>query len=185
VPVIPKYTLEVQGAPMTSVGGAATDGKVTHMQLRRRERQLVGARQRPAAQVAIESLEFQQPRGSRPEVPRTRDLEADHRDLRRASPIVRGHKLRVPDRHPSVLKGDVIGGKKTAPAAGRRRPPRRPRRSTPRCGRRRRPTPSFMDLVREVRLARRQFTAYPGKADRRLRPFVAFDTGVASRPARR
>src|SRR5262245_19090627 len=63
MPVMPKYTLNVDGSPKASVAVEAVDGKVTHMKFGVGNGQLAvrGSGLRP--KVAIESMEFQDPKG--------------------------------------------------------------------------------------------------------------------------
>ncbi len=181
MPVIPKYTLNVEGAPKTSVAIEATDGKVTHMKFGVANGRLMvrGSGLRP--KVAIESMEFQDPKG-------ITDLKVHGVGIWR--PIVaifrgiaRGavNKLTINTDIPSVLKGEIFGAKKAAPAAGATPPPAPtptpPPAAGPPGGPPPSPTPSFMDLVQEVRLNDMVVTAYGGRR-MDLRPFVAFDTAA-------
>jgi hypothetical protein len=176
MPVIPKYTLEVQGAPKTLVAVEAADGKVTHMKFGVENGQLVvrGSGLRP--KVAIESLEFQDPKG-------ITDLKFHGLGIWRPIVAIFGGiarsavgKLTLNTDIPSVLKGEIIGSRKAAAAAT---PPPGPAPTPPAeipaGGPPPEPTPSFMDLVREVRLNDMVVTAYGGRR-MVLRPFVAFDT---------
>ena len=183
MPVIPKYTLEVQGSPKTSVAVEAADGKVTHMKFGVENGQLVvrGSGLRP--KVAIESLEFQDPKG-------ITDLKFHGLGIWKPIVAIFGGiarsavaKLELRTDIPSVLKGEILGAKKATPAAGA--PPPTPTPTPPRAAAAPgapppAPTPSFMDLVREVRLNDMVVTAYAGRR-MVLRPFVAFDT--AAHPA--
>lgn len=180
MPVIPKYTLDVEGAPKTTVAVEAGDGKVTHMKFGVENGQLVvrGSGLRP--KVAIESLEFQDPKG-------ITDLKVHGLGIWR--PIVaifrgvaRGavNKLTINTDIPSVLKGEIFGPKKAAPAAGATPPPSptpTPPPAEAQGGPPPSPTPSFMDLIREVRIDDMVVTAYPARR-MVLRPFVAFDTAA-------
>ena len=180
MPVIPKYTLDVEGAPKTTVAVEAGDGKVTHMKFGVENGQLVvrGSGLRP--KVAIESLEFQDPKG-------ITDLKVHGLGIWR--PIVaifrgvaRGavNKLTINTDIPSVLKGEIFGPKKAAPAAGATPPPSptpTPPPAEAQGGPPPSPTPSFMDLIREVRINDMVVTAYPARR-MVLRPFVAFDTAA-------
>ena len=183
MPVIPKYTLEVQGSPKTSVAVEAADGKVTHMKFGVENGQLVvrGSGLRP--KVAIESLEFQDPKG-------ITDLKFHGLGIWKPIVAIFGGiarsavaKLELRTDIPSVLKGEILGAKKATPAAGA--PPPTPTPTPPPAAAAPgapppAPTPSFMDLVREVRLNDMVVTAYAGRR-MVLRPFVAFDT--AAHPA--
>ena len=176
MPVIPKYTLDVQGAPKASIAVEAADGKVTHMTFGVANGQLVvrGSGLRP--KVAIESLEFQDPKG-------ITDLKFHGLGIWKPIVAIFGGiarsavgKLQLNTDIPSVLKAEVFGAKKPTPAPGTPPPsptpvpPGPPPGSPPPS-----PTPSFMDLVREVRLTDMVVTAYGGRR-MALRPFVAFET---------
>ena len=183
VPAIPKYALVVKGAPKTTMEAQATDGEVKHMRLVVENGQLIvrGSGLRP--RLAIEGLEFQQPAGLTSLKVRGigiwRPIIAIFRGIAKSAV----NKLEFHTDIPSVLKGNVIGGKKKAAPAGAAPPPAAtptPAPSAVAGGPPPSPTPSFMDLVREVRLHDVKFTAYPGKP-MRLRPFVEFDT--ASHPS--
>ncbi len=172
MPVIPKYTLEVQGSPKTSVAVEAADGKVTHMKFGVENGQLVvrGSGLRP--KVAIESFEFQDPKG-------ITNLKFHGLGIWKPIVAIFGGiarsavgKLELRTDIPSVLKGEILGAKKPTPAPGAPPPAPTPPPAAP--------TPSFMDLVREVRLNDMVVTAYGGRR-MVLRPFVAFDT--AAHPA--
>jgi hypothetical protein len=181
MPVIPKYTLEVQGAPKTSVLVEAADGKVTHMKFGVENGQLVvrGSGLRP--KVAIESLEFQDPKG-------ITDLKFHGLGIWKPIVAIFGGiarsavgKLTLNTDIPSVLKGEIFGARKTAASATPPSPtPAPPPAEVPAGGPTAPPPPSFMDLVREVRLSDMVVTAYAGRR-MALRPFVAFDT--AAHPA--
>jgi hypothetical protein len=175
MPVMPKYTLNVEGSPKATVAVEATDGKVTHMKFGVENGRLLvrGSGLRP--RVSIESMEFQDPKG-------ITDLKVHGVGIWK--PIVaifrgvaRGavNKLTINTDIPSVLKGELFGPKKeaagkTPPSAPTPTPPPVPQGGPPPA-----PTPSFMDLIQEVRLNDVVVTAYPGKR-MALRPFVAFDT---------
>ena len=178
MPVMPKYTLNVKGAPKASVAVEAVDGKVTHMKFAVENGQLAvrGSGLRP--RVAIEGLEFQDPKGI---------TELKVHGIGIWKPIVaifRGvarsavGKLSLRTDIPSVLKGEILGARKPAPGAT---PPPAPPPTPPPAavagGPPPQPTPSFMDLIREVRINDMVVTAYGGKR-MFLRPFVAFDTAA-------
>ncbi len=178
MPVIPKYTLDVQGAPKTSIAVEAADGRVTHMKFAVENGQLAvrGSGLRP--RVAIESLEFQDPKG-------ITDLKFHGLGIWRPIVAIFGGiarsavaKLQLHTDIPSVLKGEIFGAKKAAPPPGTPpspspTPPPVPAAGGPPPP----PAPSFMDLVREVRINDMVVTAYGGR-QMNLRPFVAFDTAA-------
>jgi hypothetical protein len=175
VPAIPKYALEVQGSPKTTVEAVAVDGSVTKMKFVVENGKLVvrGSGLRP--KVSIEELEFEAPQGV---------TTMKFHGLGIWKPIVAifggiarsaVKKMEFRTDIPSVLKGEILGGKKTAPAA----PPPGAPPPVPPSGAPPTPGPSMMDLVDEVRLYDIKVTAFPGKS-MRLRPFVEFDT--ASHP---
>jgi hypothetical protein len=177
MPVMPKYTLEVQGAPKATVVVEAKDGKVTHMKFTVENGQLAvrGSGLRP--KVAIESLEFQDPKG-------IDDLKFHGLGIWKPIVAIFGGiarsavgKLHLNTDIPSVVKGEIFGAKKpetvaTPPPAPTPTPP--PAAGPP-GGPPPSPTPSFMDLVREVRLNDMVVTAYGGRR-MALRPFVEFET---------
>ena len=176
MPVMPKYTLEVEGDPKTTVAVEAADGKVTHMKFAVQNGKLVvrGSGLRP--KVAIESLEFQDPKG-------ITGLKFHGIGIWKPIVAIFGGiarsavgKLSLRTDIPSVLKGEILGPKKTTPAAGGPSPTPTPRPAEA-GGPPPAPTPSFMDLVREVRLSDMVVTAYGGRR-MVLRPFVAFDTAA-------
>jgi hypothetical protein len=178
MPVIPKYTLEVQGAPKTSVAVEAVDGKVTHMKFAVENGQLAvrGSGLRP--KVAIESLEFQDPNGitvlTFHGLGIWKPIVAIFGGIARSAVA----KLHLNTDVPSVLKGEIFGAKKPTPAPGA--PPPSPTpvpAAPPPGGPPPAPTPSFMDLIREVRINEMVVTAYGGRR-MNLRPFVAFDTAA-------
>ena len=176
MPVMPKYTLEVEGDPKTTVAVEAADGKVTHMKFAVQNGKLVvrGSGLRP--KVAIESLEFQDPKG-------ITGLKFHGIGIWKPIVAIFGGiarsavgKLSLRTDIPSVLKGEILGPKKMTPAAGG--PPPTPTPPPAEAGGPPpAPTPSFMDLVREVRLSDMVVTAYGGRR-MVLRPFVAFDTAA-------
>jgi hypothetical protein len=183
VPAIPKYALVVKGSPKATIDAQATDGEVKHMRFAVENGQLIvrGGGLRP--KLAIEGVEFQQPAGVTSLKVRGlgiwRPIIAIFRGIARSAV----NKLEFHTDIPSVLKGNVIGGKKAAAPKGATPPPAAtptPAPSAVAGGPPPSPTPSFMDLVKEVRLHDVKFTAYPGKP-MRLRPFVEFDT--ASQPS--
>ena len=185
MPVMPKYTLDVEGAPMASVAVEAADGRVTHMKFGVANGRLIvrGSGLRP--KVAIESLEFQDPKG-------ITDLKFHGVGIWKPIVAIFGGiarsavgKLSLNTDIPSVLKGEILGAKKataatkpgaTPPPAPTAAPPPAP---APAGGPPPAPGPSFMDLIREVRINDMVVTAFAGKP-MYLRPFVAFQT--ASNP---
>ena len=168
VPAIPKYTLEVQGSPRTILDAVAENGAVTRMRFEVVGGKLVVRGKGLRPKVAIESLDFEAPAGI---------TRMKFHGLGIWKPIVAVfggiarsavRKMHFRTDVPSVLKGDVMGGAKDAPAVpppGEEPPP---------------PTPSFMDLVREVRFRDVEVTAFEGRPVS-FEPFVAFST--ATRPA--
>jgi hypothetical protein len=175
VPAIPKYALEVQGSPKTTVEAVAVDGSVTKMKFVVENGKLVvrGSGLRP--KVSIEELEFEAPQGV---------TTMKFHGLGIWKPIVAifggiarsaVKKMEFRTDIPSVLKGEILGGKKTPPSA----PPAAPPPGAPPPGAAAPSPASMMDLVDEVRISDLKITAFPGRP-MRLRPFVEFDT--ASHP---
>ncbi len=177
VPAIPKYSLEVQGAPKTTIVADAADGAVTKMHFAVENGQLVVRGKGLRPKVAIEQLDFQAPQGV---------TTMKFHGLGIWKPIVAifggiarsaVRKMEFRTDIPSILKGDILGGKKPAPpplppAATGPGPGAAPPATGP-------PPPSFLDLVDEVRVSETKITAFPGRP-MRLRPFIEFET--ASRP---
>ena len=175
MPVMPKYTLDVQGTPKTSVAVEAVDGKVTHMKFTVENGQLAvrGSGLRP--KVAIESMEFQDPKG-------ITDLKFHGLGIWRPIVAIFGGiarsavaKLHLNTDVPSVLKGEIFGAKKATPAPGAPAPAPTPVPAAPPPGAAPPSTPSFMDLIREVRINEMEVTAYGGR-EMALRPFIDFRT---------
>jgi len=188
VPAIPKYALEVQGSPKTSIQADAANGRVTHMTFVVSNGRLVVRGQGLRPKVAIESLEFQDPKGI---------TEMKFRGLGIWRPIVAifggiarsaVRKMEFRTDIPSVMKGEILGGKRPAPASSpsagagassAAAPSPTPTPASAAGGPPPAPTPSFMDLVREVRINEMTLTAFEGHR-MELRPFVTFET--ASKP---
>ncbi|MFY9550056.1 MAG: hypothetical protein WAU32_02800 [Thermoanaerobaculia bacterium] len=176
VPAIPKYTLEVQGSPKTTIEADAVDGAVTKMRFLVAGGNLVVRGKGLRPKVAIESLDFEAPKG-------LIGLKFHGLGIWRPIVAVFGgiarsavRKMEFRTDIPSVLKGEILGGKKPAAA-----PPGPPPEATPApAGPPPTPTPSFMDLVDEVRIRDAKMTAFAGRAVA-FEPFVSFHT--ASQPA--
>jgi len=173
VPAIPRYALVAEGSPRTTVEAEAADGSVTKMHFVVENGKLIvrGSGLRP--KVSIEELSFQAPQGV---------TEMKFHGIGIWKPIIAifggiarsaVRKMEFRTDLPSVLKGEVLGGKKAAPS-----PAPTPTAGTP-GGPPAGPQPSMMDLVDEVRIDDLKVTAFPGRP-MRLRPFVEFDT--ASHP---
>ena len=153
VPAIPKYALEVEGTPRTSVTAEAVDGVITKMHFGVQNGRLIVRGRGLRPKVSIESLEFESPKG-------ITDLKFKGLGIWRPIVAIFGgiarsavRKLELRTDVPSVLKGEILGGKKPAatpaaaprpsrrpPSPRRRRPDPRPRRrprsrtSSPRFG---------------------------------------------------
>jgi hypothetical protein len=178
VPAIPKYTLEVQGDPTTTIEADAKDGRVTRLHFDVANGKLVVRGQGLRPKVALEALDFEDPKGI---------TKMKFHGLGIWKPIIAifggiarsaVRKLEFRTDMPSVMKGEILGGKKSTPAAT---PPGATPTPVPVPGAPLpTPPPSFMDLVKEVRIDDMEVTAYGGKP-LVLRPFVAFYT--ASQPA--
>ncbi len=168
VPAIPKYALVVEGSPKMTVEADAADGAVTKMKFLVENGKLIvrGSGLRP--RVSIEELDFQAPQGVTAMkfhgIGIWKPIVAIFGGIARSAV----KKMEFRTDIPSVLKGEILGGKKTAPSEAPAPAP------APAAG------PSMMDLVDEVRLFDLRVTAFPGRP-MRLRPFVEFDT--ASHPA--
>jgi hypothetical protein len=182
VPAIPRYTLEVQGAPTTAIAVEAVNGKVSRFQFGVRNGRLVVRGRGLRPKIWIEKLAFEDPKGL---------TEMKLHGIGIWKPIVAifggiarsaVRKLELRTDIPAVIKGEILGGKKATAAASPTpgpAPSPTPPAEAPSPGPPPSPTPSFMDLVREVRIDQMIVTAFPGKP-MALRPFVAFET--ASQP---
>jgi hypothetical protein len=154
----------------------AVDGRVTRMHFGVDNGKLVVRGQGLRPKVAIESLDFEDPKGI---------TKMEFHGLGIWKPIVAifggiarsaVRKLEFRTDIPSVMKGEILGGKRATPAAT---PPPAATPTPVPGGPPPTPPPSFMDLVREVRINDMVVTAYGGKP-MVMRPFVAFYT--ASQP---
>jgi hypothetical protein len=178
VPAIPKYTLEIQGNPTTTIDLDAVDGRVTRLHFGVDNGKLVVRGKGLRPKVAIESLDFEDPKGI---------TKMKFHGLGIWKPIVAifggiarsaVRKLEFRTDIPSVMKGEILGGKRATPGASP--PPAATPTPVPVPGEPPpTPPPSFMDLVKEVRIDEMEVTAFGGKP-LVLRPFVAFYT--ASQP---
>jgi len=165
VPAIPKYALEVRGAPKTSIAAEAADGRVTRMRFAVENGQLIVRGKGLRPKVSIESLEFESPRGV---------TGMTFHGLGIWKPIVAifggiarsaVRKMEFRTDIPSVLKGEIMGGARPPTPSGPPTPAPQP------------PSASFMDLVREVRINELVVTAFEGRR-MELEPFVSFDTAA-------
>ena len=164
VPAIPKYTLVVEGSPRTSVTAEAVDGVITKMHFGvANGRLIVRGKGLLRPKVSIESLDFESPKG-------ITDLKFKGLGIWKPIVAIFGgiarsavRRLELRTDVPSVLKGEILGGKK---------PP-----TTPAAAPSPEPTPGFTELVREVRINRITLTAFPDRPVA-LRPFLAFRTAA-------
>ena len=173
VPAIPKYTLEVQGNPTASISADAVNGEVTKMHFGVANGKLVVRGQGLRPKVAIEELDFEQPKGV---------TTMKFHGLGIWKPIVAVfggiarsavRKMQFRTDIPSILKGEVMGGKRETPVAGAPVPTPTPVPGAPPAT----PPPSFMTLVREVRIDEMELSAFEGRPVN-LRPFVSFQTAT-------
>ena len=171
VPAIPNYALEIRGSPRTTIEADAVGGEVTKMHFRVENGKLVVRGKGLRPKVSIESLDFQSPKG-------VTDLKFQGLGIWRPIVAVFGgiarsavRKMHFRTDVASVLKGDILGGKKETP--GQAPPGPAPTPTPP-------PPPSFMTLVDEVRIRDVKLTAFEGRPVA-FAPFVAFHT--ASHPA--
>ncbi len=177
VPAIPKYTLEVQGDPTASISADAVNGEVSKMHFGVANGRLVVRGQGLRPKVAIEELDFEQPKG-------VTTMKFHGLGIWRPIVAIFGgiarsavRKMQFRTDIPSILKGEVMGGKKETPVAGAPVPtptptPERAPGAPPAT-----PPPSFMTLVKEVRIDEMELTAFEGRRVN-LRPFVSFDTAT-------
>jgi len=159
VPVADAWKAEVVGAPTVALVATAVAGHVSRLDLAVNGGTLIldGNHLRP--KIVIESLHFEEGKGI---------TEARYRGCGIWRPLVwvfRGlgrsalRHLELRTDIPSVVRGDVLDRKSAAApaAAGRTRPPpTSPAPSWP-------SVPSFLDLVREVRVHDSEFTAHGGR----------------------
>ena len=167
VPAIPNYALEVQGSPRTTISADATDGVVTKLHFGVDGGKLIVRGKGLRPKVSIESLDFESPRG-------VTNLKFRGLGIWRPIVAVFGgvarsavRKMELRTDIPSVLRGEILGARKT-PAVPEGAPPPGP------------PPPSFMDLVSEVRIHDARMTAFAGRPVA-FEPFLAFET--AAHPA--
>jgi len=175
VPAIPNYALEVEGAPKTTMEADAADGVITKMRFLVENGKLVVRGKGLRPKVSIEELDFLAPQGVT--TMKVHGLGIWKPIVAIFGGIARSavRKMEFRTDIPSVLKGEVLGGKKTTPAPAAPAPSVTPSPSGPPPV----PTPSFIDLVDEVRLSDVKATAFEGRP-LALRPFVSFRT--ASHP---
>jgi hypothetical protein len=175
VPAIPNYALEVQGSPKTTLEADASNGVITKMRFVVEDGKLVVRGKGLRPKVAIEQLDFESPAGV---------TNMKFHGLGIWKPIVAifggiarsaVKKMQFRTDIPSVLKGEILGGKKETPAPAAAAPV--PVATPPPSGPPPAPAPSLMDLVDEVRLSEVKVTAFPGRP-MRLRPFVEFQTAA-------
>lgn len=173
IPAVPKYALEVQGSPKTTIEADATNGEVTKMRFLVENGKLVVRGKGLRPKVSIESLDFELPKG-------VTGLKFKGLGIWKPIVAVFGgiarsavRKMQFRTDIPSVLKGEIFGAKKQSPAAASAATPV-PSGPLPT------PTPSFIELVNEVRIRDVKLTAFEGRPVS-FEPFVAFHT--ASQPA--
>ena len=168
VPAIPKYALEVQGSPKTSIEADALDGAVTKLHFAVDGGMLIVRGKGLRPKVALESLDFESPRGITGMrfhgLGIWRPIVAVFGGIARSA--VRKMEFRTDI--PSVLKGEILGGKRTPGPVTT--PP-------PSTGPPPPPTPSFMDLVSEVHIRDVRMTAFEGRPVA-FEPFLTFHTAT-------
>jgi hypothetical protein len=168
VPAIPKYALEVQGSPKTSIEADALDGAVTKLHFAVDGGMLIVRGKGLRPKVALESLDFESPRGITGMrfhgLGIWRPIVAVFGGIARSA--VRKMEFRTDV--PSVLKGEILGGKRTPGPVTT--PP-------PSTGPPPPPTPSFMDLVSEVHIRDVRMTAFEGRPVA-FEPFLTFHTAT-------
>ncbi len=159
VPVAAAWKVEVAGTPTVTLVATATGGHVTRLDLAVKGGTLLldGDHLRP--RIRLESLRFEEGKGI---------TAASYRGQGIWRPIVwlfrclgnsalRNLELRTDI--PSVMHGDILGVKGAATPAptGKTPPPETSPASPPAPG------PSFLDLVKEVRIHDSEFTAFGGR----------------------
>ncbi len=170
IPAIPKYSLVVEGSPTTTIEAEAAEGVVTKMRFSVERGRLVVRGQGLRPKVAIEGLEFTSPKGVTAlkfhGIGIWKPIVAIFGGIARSAV----GKMQFRTDIPSILKGEVMGGKKdAAPTVAAAAPATGPPPT---------PTPSFLELVREVRVRDVKVTAFAGRAFR-LRPFIEFETAAS------
>jgi hypothetical protein len=177
VPAIPKYALEVQGNPRTSISADAVHGEITKMHFTVENGKLVVRGKGLRPKVSIESLDFESPKG-------ITNLKFKGLGIWKPILAVFGGiarsavgKMAIRTDIPSVLKGEILGAKKALDAAGAAPAPTPPPAAASSAGPPAAPTPSFMDLVNEVRINEMTLTAFEGRR-MNLRPFLEFQTAA-------
>ena len=166
VPANPKYALEVQGNARTSISADAANGQVTRMHFGVENGKLIVRGKGLRPKVSIESLDFEAPHGITgfkfKGLGIWRPIVAIFGGIARSAV----GKMELRTDVASVLKGEILG-RRASPTPG------------PALGPPPTPTPSFMDLVDEVRIRDTRMTAFAGRPVS-FEPFVTFHT--ASEP---
>ncbi len=151
MPVQPKYELEVEGNALARVTVEASGGSVTKMHFDVSGGRLIVRGKGLRPKVEIQSLDFETPKGISGLKFRGlgiwRPLVAIFGGLARSAV----GKLELKTDVASVLKGEILGAKTPRPAPSATPAPAAP------AG------PSFLDLVREVRVLELTLTAFEGK----------------------
>ena len=179
VPAIPKYALEVEGTPRTSITAEAVDGVITRMHFGVQNGRLIVRGKGLRPKVSIESLEFESPKG-------ITDLKFKGLGIWRPIVAIFGgiarsavRKLELRTDVPSVLKGEILGGRKppATPVSAPAPAPTPAVSEAPASGPPAAATATFTDLVSEVRINKITLTAFPDRP-LALRPFIAFRTAA-------
>jgi hypothetical protein len=167
MPVQPKYDLEVDGTPLARVSAEALSGSVTKMHFDVSGGRLIVRGRGLRPRVEIQALDFEAPKGITNLTFRGlglwRPLVAIFGGLARSTV----GKLELRTDIPSVLKGEIFGAKTSAAASAAKASPATP-------------GPSFLDLVREVRVVGLTLTAFAGKSIA-FAPFIDMTTASAPR----
>jgi hypothetical protein len=168
MPVQPRYDLEVEGTPMVKVSAEALGGSVTKMHFDVTGGRLIVRGKGLRPKVEIQSLDFEAPKGVSGLKFRGlglwRPLVAIFGGLARSAV----GKLELRTDVASVLRGEIFGVKK--PPAATSATPASPAPAGP----------SFLDLVREVRVLELKLTAFEGRSIS-FAPFIDMTTASAPR----
>ncbi|HEY3203492.1 MAG TPA: hypothetical protein VGL03_07500 [Thermoanaerobaculia bacterium] len=169
VPAIPTYALEVEGSPLTHVVADAQSGRVTKLRFAVEKGRLIVRGKGLRPKVSIESLDFESSQGITGL--RFRGLGIWRPIVAIFGGIARSavRKLELKTDIPSVLKGEILGGKKPPEAA-----PTSEASPTPAPAQR-----SFLDVVSEVRILEMTLTAFEGRT-LDFQPFLEFQTPARS-----
>ncbi|HEV2064783.1 MAG TPA: hypothetical protein VGS00_09585 [Thermoanaerobaculia bacterium] len=164
----PAWAIEVQGAPTAKVVAEARAGKIEKLHFGVEGGRLIARGEGLRPKVSVESLDFESPAG-------IQNLKFHGIGIWRPIVAVFGGIGRSAVSHlalrtdvPSVLKGDIFGKPAAAPLAAP---------GPPGAGL----EPSFLELVREVRIVEMTLTAFEGRTVS-FEPFIEFSAATDPKP---